>query len=81
MGNLAATAFTSLTTSADVRMWEMIPNQWLLAKVRLDESVDAMLEYGVQSRQTIALEKGSSWFVVVKQPTPLAEPFVSAYKI
>lgn len=81
MGNLAATAFTSATTSADVRMWEMIPNQWLLAKVRLDESADAMLEYGVQSRQTIALEKGSSWFVVVKQPTPLAEPFVSAYKI
>lgn len=80
-GNLAATAFTAVTTKADTRMWQMIPNQWLLAKAPLNGNGQLELTWGAGGSEIIELSGDSSWLVVLKQPSPAAKPGITKIRI
>ena len=81
---LAATVYSAFSTGADTRMWEMVPNQWLLAKAALPDDAELEIQFGseqMQDVEEVSLARGASWLVVVKQPTPAAQPAINLFKL
>ncbi|MFQ3324232.1 MAG: hypothetical protein ACI90U_002058 [Pseudomonadales bacterium] len=65
-------------------MWEMVPNQWLLAKAALPDDAELEIQFGseeMQNVEQVSLARGASWLVVVKQPTPAAQPAINLFKL
>ena len=78
---LGATLLSAQSTKADTRMWGMIPNQWLLAKIPVSSGGVLQMPWGEGQVEEIVVPDGESSLILVKQPTMAAQPSYSIVKI
>ena len=78
---LGATLLSAQSTKADTRMWGMIPNQWLVAKIPVSSGGVLQMPWGEGQVEEIVVPDGESSLILVKQPTMAAQPSYSIVKI
>lgn len=78
---LGVTLLSAQSTKADTRMWGMIPNQWLLAKIAVSSGGVLQMPWGEGQVEEIVVPDGESSLILVKQPTMAAQPSYSIVKI
>ncbi|MFV0626946.1 MAG: hypothetical protein ACK5N8_06335 [Alphaproteobacteria bacterium] len=81
-GNLAATAYTITTSSADLRSWYILPKNVQLAKLKVEKN--DTLELYVQNSTKIAdvkIPTNQNSIVYVRIPSIMAKPIISVLKL
>lgn len=81
MAGLFATIYTAASTKADTRMWQLMPNQWSVAKAPLISDSTLRIPYGKSQTLDVAINAETSKVVFIKQPTSFAKPHVTVVEM